>query len=153
MAEAPYSLVRHTVVAADRVPQREGMVVFWSGTTREGRWTLPRSMRVASVMGSATLDLREAELGEGVSEIEVMAVFGNVEIFVPIGVRVECVGQAMLGNFELRMSGVPEFPPDAPTLRVKGTAYFSNVEVMVKALSRKQLRAERKLREGSGDVG
>jgi len=143
---SPYPLVRHTVVAADRVPMREGIVVFWSSNKREGRWTLPRTMRVASVMGSAELDLREAEFGEGVSEIEVLAVFGNVEISVPVGVRVECVGQALMGSFELRMSGVPDFPPDAPTLRVKGSAYLSNVEVTVKALSRKQLRAERRLR-------
>ena len=102
---SPYPLIRHTVVAADRVPPREGIVVFWSSTKREGRWTLPRTMRVASIMGSAELDLREAEIGEGVSEIEVMAVFGSVEIFVPVGVRVEVVGEAMMGSFELRMSG------------------------------------------------
>lgn len=151
---SPHPLVRHTVVAADRVPAREGIVVFWSSNKREGRWTLPRAMRVASVMGSAELDLREAEFGEGVSEIEVLAVFGNVEISVPVGVRVECVGESMMGSFELRMSGAPEFPPDAPTLRVRGSAYFSNVEVMVKALSRKQLRAERRLRPlGPGEGG
>jgi hypothetical protein len=103
-------------------------------------------MRVASIMGSAELDLREAEIGAGVSEIEVLCIFGSVEIFVPVGVRVECVGQALMGSFELRMSGVPDFPPDAPTVRVKGSAYMASVEVLVKALSRKQLRAEKKLR-------
>ncbi|MEP7347606.1 MAG: LiaF domain-containing protein [Gemmatimonadaceae bacterium] len=147
MRDSPsYSLVSYTVVPADRVPPREGMVVFWSGSVREGRWTLPRTMRVATIMGSAELDLREAEIGEGVSEIEVMAVFASVEITVPAGVRVECVGHAIMGTFELQMSGAPDFPPGAPVIRVKGTAYFSSVEVMVKPLSRKQLRAKEKLR-------
>ncbi len=141
---SPYPV--HTVVAADRVPPRAGMVVFWSGSSREGRWTLPRTMRVAAIMGSAELDLREAEIGEGISEIEVMAIFGSVEIHVPVGVRVECLGEALMGSFELRMSGVPDFPPNAPTVRVTGTAYFSSVEVVVKALSRRQLRAQEKLR-------
>jgi hypothetical protein len=122
------------------------MVVFLSGSKREGRWTLPRTTRVAAVLGSAELDLREAEIGEGVSEIEVLAIFGSVEVFVPVGVRVECVGQALLGSFEVRMSGVPDFPPGAPTVRIKGSAYCSSVEVVVKPIERKQLRAEEKLR-------
>ena len=137
---------RHTIVAPDRVPTREGMVVFLSGSKRLGRWTLPRTMRVAAVMGSVELDLREAEMGEGVSEIEVLAVFGSVEVFVPVGVRVECVGQSLVGSFEMRLSGVPDFPPGAPTVRIKGSAYFSSVEVVVKPIERKQLRAEERLR-------
>ncbi|MBV6520117.1 MAG: hypothetical protein MNPFHGCM_00222 [Gemmatimonadaceae bacterium] len=144
------SPVRHTIVAADRVPTREGIVTFLSSAKREGRWALPRAMRVASIMGSAELDLREAEIGEGVSEIEVMAVLGSVEIFVPVGVRVECVGDSLMGSFELRMSGVPEFPPDAPTIRVKGSAYLASVEAVVRGLSRKQRRAEKRLRGSSG---
>lgn len=139
---------RHAVVPADQVPEREGMVVFLSGTKREGRWTLPRYMRVAAVMGSLELDLREAEIAAGVSEIEVRAVFGSIEIFVPVGVRVECTGHALLGSFETRMSGVPDFPEGAPTIRVRGAAYASSVEVVVKPIGRKQLRAEERLRLG-----
>lgn len=122
------------------------MVVFFSSTKREGRWTLPRALRVAAVMGSAELDLREAAFAEGVSEIEVMAVLGNVEIFVPVGVRVECSGEALAGNFEVRMSGAPDVAPGAPVLRIRGSAYFANVEVVVKGVDKKMLRAEEKLR-------
>lgn len=142
--------VRHAVVPTDRVPGREGVVVFLSSTKREGRWTLPRYMRVATILGSAELDLREAEIAEGVSEIEIFATFGSVEIFVPVGVRVECVGHAFMGTFETRMSGVPDFPPGAPTVRVKGSAYASSVEVVVRPIGRKQLRAEERLRLGKG---
>ena len=143
-------VTRHSVVSPERVPEREGLVVFLSGSKREGRWTLPRYMRVATVLGSAELDLREAEIAEGVTEIEVFAVFGSVEIFVPIGVRVECTGHSLLGSFETRMSGVPDFPPGAPTIRVRGSAYASSVEVVVKPIGRKQLKAEERLRLGKG---
>lgn len=141
---------RHAVVSVDRVPEREGMVVFLSGSKREGRWTMPRYMRVAAIFGSAEIDLREAEIAEGVSEVEVFAVFGSVEVFVPVGVRVECTGHALLGSFETRMSGVPDFAPNAPTIRVKGSAYGASVEVVVKPITRKQLRAEERLRAGKG---
>lgn len=137
--------VRHVVVPAGQVSEREGVVTFLSGTTRKGRWTLARHTRHAIVLGNVTLDLREAEIADGVSEIEVMAVFGNCEVIVPPGVRVECGGAGFFGNFEVKMTGAPDFPPGAPIVRIRGSAYFSNVEAMVKAVGRRELRAERKL--------
>ena len=139
---------RHAVVAGDRVPVREGIVAFLSSTTRHGRWTLPRYMRVAAIFGNVELDLREAEIAEGVSEIEILGVFANVEVTVPPGVRVESVGHAFLGNFELRMRGAPDFPPDAPVIRIRGSAYFATVEAAIKVIGRRELRAERKLLGG-----
>lgn len=151
MSDSPVNVPRlHRVVASDSVPDKQGLVAFLSSSTRRGRWALPRQMRVASVLGSVELDLREADLASGVSEIEVFALFGSVEITVPVGVRVECVGQAMLGNFESQLIGILELPADAPTLRIRGTAYLSSVEVTVKHLTRKQLRAEERLRLGKG---
>ena len=138
----------HVVVPPERVPERQGIVAFLSSNGRKGRWTLPRRMRVAALMGNVELDLREAEISSGVSEIEVFALFGNCEVYVPVGVRVESVGDGFAGNFELRMEGAPDYPPDAPVVRIKGTAYFANVEAVVKGPSRRQLKAQKKLRGG-----
>jgi hypothetical protein len=103
---------------------------------------------VAVVFGSVELDLREAEVADGVSEIEVLAVLGSCEVIVPPGVRVECNGSAMVGSFEVKMSGAPDFPPNAPVVRIKGSAYFSSVEAMIKPIGKRELRAERKLLGG-----
>jgi hypothetical protein len=96
-------------------------------------------MRVATVFGNVELDLREAEISEGITEIEVMAVFGNCEITIPAGVRVDCTGDGFAGNFELHMAGgggVPfDAPADAPMIRIRGTAYFANVEAKIRTPS------------------
>jgi hypothetical protein len=138
----------HVVVPPDRVPERQGVLAFFSSNERQGKWTLPRKMRVATFMGSVVLDLREAELSSGVSEIEIFALLGNCEIYVPAGVRVEQLGDGFAGNFELRMDGAPEIPPDAPVIRIRGMVYFSNVEAIVKGLSRRQLRKQQKMLRG-----
>src|SRR5262245_53054404 len=88
----PPVAVSHIVVAPERVPPRQGMVAFLSSNERKGRWTLPRHLRAAAVAGSIVIDLREAEISAGVSEIEVFALFGNCEVIVPVGVRVEAHG-------------------------------------------------------------
>jgi hypothetical protein len=84
-------------------------------------------------MGNIELDLTNARLGPGESEIEIKCVFANVEITVPPDVRVLCDGDGIAGAFEVKTIGkVPPLPVDAPTLRITGTAYLGNVEVTVK---------------------
>jgi hypothetical protein len=82
-------------------------------------------------MGSAEIDLRNAIIPAGECEIEVLCVFGSVEITVPAGVRVTKEGAAFAGSFE-HTGGTGEFPMSAPLIRVRGTVYFGSVEVMVK---------------------
>ena len=59
-----------------------GVVSVLSSAEREGRWQLPRRFRALAVMGNIELDLRAAEIGYGLSEIEAVAVLGNIEITV-----------------------------------------------------------------------
>ena len=148
MTEVPAEISppRYVVVPADKAPERTGIVSFLSSTTRNGRWSVPRHMRVAAVLGNVELDLREAEISEGITEIEVMAVFGNCEITIPAGVRVDCTGDGFAGNFELRMSGSVAAPADAPVIRIRGTAYFANVEAKVRAPTMWERFAARRLK-------
>src|SRR5258706_13050472 len=54
-----------------------GVVSFLSSAEREGRWQLPRRFRALAVMGNVELDLLAAEIGDGPSVIEAVAVVGN----------------------------------------------------------------------------
>ncbi|HEY3114383.1 MAG TPA: LiaF domain-containing protein [Gemmatimonadaceae bacterium] len=111
-----------------------GVVSFLSSNERNGRWQLPRKFRVLAVMGNVEIDLREAEVGYGLSVIEAVSVLGNVEITVPPEIAVECDGSGLLGAFTLKYRG----PTSAAaanrekTLRITGNAYAGNVEVVVK---------------------
>src|SRR5437667_12128160 len=68
------------------VPQSQsmsGVVSFLSSNERNGRWQLPRKFRALAVMGNVEIDLREAEIGDGLSVIEAILVLGQVEISSP----------------------------------------------------------------------
>ena len=115
-------------------PAAAGVVSFLSSTEREGRWALPRRFRALAVLGNVELDLRAAEVGYGVSVIEAVAVFGNVEITIPPEIAVECDGDSFMGTFTLKY-GARASPSTAnreKIVRVTGSAYAGAVTVSVK---------------------
>jgi hypothetical protein len=116
------------------VPARSGVTVWWSGIKREGEWILPRIFRVFTFMGNTEIDLTLARIGAGESEIEVLCIFGNVEITVPRDIRVLSDGDGVVGSFDIHRIGDTTPPLDAPTLRITGTAYLGSVTVHVKGL-------------------
>jgi hypothetical protein len=121
----------------------KGLVSFFSGKEKTGRWELPRHMRVVAIFGGAKIDLRHAVVSPGVSVIETLTIFGGIEIVVPPHIDVECDGDAIMGAFTLTRSkkgpaSVPP-PPGAPVVRVIGDAYLGGVTVQVKAPREKML--------------
>src|SRR5437660_10933817 len=88
-----------------RSQSMSGVASFLSSNERNGRWELPRKFRGLAVMGNVEIDLREAEVGYGLSVIEAVAVMGNIEITIPPEIAVECDGGGLLGSFTLRYDG------------------------------------------------
>jgi hypothetical protein len=119
------------VIPEELIPERRGAVAFLSSTNRDGDWILPRSFRVVSFMGNVELDLTNARVGAGESHIEVRCIFGNVEITVPPGIRIEVEGQPFVGVFEVTRSAPSTTAPEAPLLRVTGSSHFGAVTIMV----------------------
>lgn len=116
-------------VAADLVvPARGAALAVLGGFDRRGSWIVPRHLRVVAALGGGQLDLHEAKLGAGVTEIEIFTFMGGVEIFVPVGVRVEVTGMAVMGGFSVSGAEATE-DPDAPVLRISGLAVMGGVDV------------------------
>ena len=117
-----------------------GVVSFLSSNERKGRWALPRHFRALAVLGNVELDLREAEIGYGLSVIEAVAVMGNVEVTIPPQVTVECDGDSLLGTFTLKYSSASptQASPDR-VIRITGTAYVGAVSVTVKGPTKRML--------------
>ncbi|HUG42247.1 MAG TPA: LiaF domain-containing protein, partial [Longimicrobiales bacterium] len=92
------------------------------GTRRAGKWTPPGNMLAIAIMGGVELDFRDAVLTPGVTEINVFAFWGGVEITVPPDVHVDTHGLAIMGGFEQAAELESDPPPDAPTIRVNGVA-------------------------------
>jgi hypothetical protein len=127
---------------ADLPSQRShaGVVSFLSSNERRGRWEMPRHFRALAVLGSVELDLREADVGYGVSVIEAVAVMGNIELTIPPQITVECDGDSLLGTFTLKYVGTsPTQASSDRVIRITGTAYIGAVSVTVKGPSRKML--------------
>ncbi len=110
-----------------------GVVAIFGEDRKEGRWWLPRHLRVLSICGSATVDLRGAIVEPGLSVIEAVAILGNIEVIVPPEIGVECDGDALAGSFAI------QFEVRATTaakgyrvVRVTGSAYSGAVTVRIK---------------------
>jgi hypothetical protein len=123
------------IVPLEAVPERNGVTVWWSSVTRQGEWILPRIFRAFAFMGNVELDLTSARMAAGTSEMEIRCVMANIELTVPADIRVICDGDGIAGTFEMvRIGEVPPLAPDAPTLRITGTAYLGSVSVKVKGI-------------------
>jgi hypothetical protein len=118
-----------------------GVVSFLSSNEKEGRWHLPRRFRALAVMGNVELDLRQAEIGYGLSVIEAVAVMGNIEITISPDITVESDGDSLLGTFVLKYDGRanPAAANRDKVVRVIGTAYLSAVTILVKGPDEKLL--------------
>lgn len=113
------------------IPERNGTVAFLSSVERGGDWPLPRSFRVAALLGSVELDLTRARIGPGESHIELRSVLGSVEIVVPHDVRVECEVDPFAGSVEVQRKTSSTASPDAPLVRITGSAILASVEIRV----------------------
>ena len=118
-----------------------GVVSFLSNMERKGKWQFPRRMRALAVLGNIELDLREAEVGLGVSIIEVVSVLGNIDIIVPPEIAVECDGDALIGSFSVHYDkrvGRAVANPER-TIRISGNAYLASVTVKIKGPNKSML--------------
>jgi hypothetical protein len=119
------------MVAPDLVPERRGAVAFLSHTRRDGDWILPRLFRIVSFWGNAEIDLTQALLGPGTSQIEIRCIMASVEIIVPPDVRIESDVDAVMGSAEVQRKVASTTSPDAPCVRITGSAFMGSIEIRV----------------------
>jgi hypothetical protein len=123
-----------------RVESRPVVRALFSNIERCDQATMPRATKIEAIFGNIELDLRETTFAAGVTEIGVKAIFGSVEIVVPADVTVEVHGACVFGNFEGATRATAD--PDAPTLRIVGSAIFASVVVKTLPPLRVQRLAE-----------
>lgn len=130
----------HRLVANDAViPDRGVLLAFMGGFEAKGGWLVPRHLKVWAIMGGGDLDLREARFSPGVTQIDVVAFMGGVDLLLPPGVRMEVTGAGFLGGFA-QEAGIPVEDPYAPVVRVSGAAIAGGVDIKRLARDRKSER-------------
>ncbi len=85
---------------------------------------------VTAILGACEIDLRRAEMAGDTAVIEVFALLGAIELFIPEGWEVEILGTPILGAFENRSRPAPG--SGAPRLIVQGVVILAAVEVIAK---------------------
>jgi hypothetical protein len=103
--------------------------------TRRGVWEVPAKHNAFSMMGSITIDLREAVFTSHETVIEAVAIMAGIDIYVNPQTRVIVEGIGIMGDFsESRSKVAPDLRPDSPVVRVKGMALMAGVAVKRKDL-------------------
>jgi hypothetical protein len=151
----------HPVPYAGEVREWSLMGGVLGGSSRSGAWVPARQNVAIAVMGGCQIDLREARLPPGETEIYVVSFWGGIEIIVPPWVRVETSGVGIMGGFDHRQNVREDAPPGAPVVRISGVAIMAGVEVAVRypgesardaRRRRKEERRARRLPPGDGDA-
>jgi hypothetical protein len=96
-------------------------------TVRRGPLRLRGWTVAASAIGDLDLDLREATIDQPKTAITVLAVLGNVDIYVPEGVSVDVSGLTIFGH--IRQWGRDPGHPDAPAVKVRVLGCVGTVDV------------------------
>ena len=81
-----------------RVDEGDTIRTLLGSTERRMPGNMPRYLQVRTMLGNTELDFRHSTFEQGVTEVNVRCLFGNVELTVPEGVRVELLCSSVLAN-------------------------------------------------------
>ncbi len=107
--------------------------------SRRGVWRVPERHTAFSLMGSVTIDLREAGFSAHETVIDAYAIMAGIDIVVNPWTQVVVEGFGVMGDFsEARSKVAAELGPDSPVLRVRGLALMAGVSVKRKTMPGEQ---------------
>lgn len=122
-------------------------ISFMGDCTRRGIWRVPEQHTAFSMMGSVTLDLRQALFEAREVTITAVAIMAGIEVIVNAHTQVIVDGIGIMGDFSQSRDKVPaEITAGSPVVRLKGLALMAGVNVQRKPMPgepRKQLRGRR----------
>jgi hypothetical protein len=94
-------------------------------------WHVPAHHAAFSLMGSITLDLRQAVLSARETIINASAIMGDVKIIIPAHMHAVVEGTPIMGDYGQGKDKVAaDLGPDSPTIRVRGLALMGSVQVV-----------------------
>jgi len=118
--------------AVSPVPSRKKpvrwMVAIMGGSHRRGRFRTVGSINAVAIMGGDEIDLRDAELEGGELTLNLFALMGGSNIYVPDSVEVEVGGFSLMGGHEEVGSERPP-RPNAPLIRIRVYALMGGATI------------------------
>ena len=81
------------------------------------------------IFGGADIDLTQATLADGISELEVNTIFGGVNLVIPSDWKVQLKITSIFGGFSDKRMHVKESPDPSRILIIKGSTIFGGGEL------------------------
>lgn len=130
-------------LGAPRVGRTHHISAFFGTADRTGSlWELGPETLVSATFGEARLDVRMARLSEGENVLRLNALFGEIKVIVPQGMRIYMESSARFGEVKAPGHGIggitmhDEFMlGEADTssyLRIEATATFGEIKVITR---------------------
>lgn len=130
-AAAQQSSPRHFPVESRQGPQ-ETVACIMSDRRMSGDWLSSDAVTGITVMGSTTMDLRDATLPPGRLRIELFTLMGETKIIVPPGLPVRLSAFPLMAEARLDDRVPRRVDPDSPWVEVSGMAVMGEIRVVVK---------------------
>ncbi|MGH3186072.1 MAG: DUF1707 SHOCT-like domain-containing protein [Streptosporangiaceae bacterium] len=133
-----------------RMPVR-WMVAIMGGSHRRGRFRAVGSINAVAILGGDEIDLREVEIEGGELTLNLFAVMGGANIYLPDSVDLEVGGFSLMGGHE-EIGSQRSARPGAPVVRIRiynlmGGATVYRLPPQARGLSLKEARRLAKLAE------
>jgi predicted membrane protein len=102
--------------------------------SRDARVTTPVFVggEAVAIFGGIDLDLRSTALPREGATLELVSIFGDIDVLLPMGWAIEVSAPAIFGDLDDRTLGAPA---SAPLLRIRSTVVFGDVELHTDAMS------------------
>lgn len=115
-------------------PTGRRVAALFSGQKQQLTGVVPRRLEIRGRLGYVELDLTRATFEPGLTEIDVRAFMGYVQIRFPADVEVESGGHALFGFFSLRGARGSSPAAAAPpcVVKITGRATFGFAEFFVR---------------------
>lgn len=123
---------QHPLQPVETVRPHSFIAGVMGGGSRSGAWYPARTNYAIGVMGGFSLDLRDAPLPPGETEIRIFCFWGGGEVIVPPDVRVEVSGAGIMGGIEHNQALPGTLDPAAPVVRVTGLCVMGGAEITVR---------------------
>jgi hypothetical protein len=132
---APPAVQPASAQAVAAAPAYASSLSMLGDCTRRGVWRVPEQHTAFSMMGSVTLDLREAVFEAREVTINAVAIMAGIDVVVNAHTQVIVDGVGVMGDFSQSRDKVPaQITEGSPVVRLKGLALMAGVNVQRKPM-------------------
>lgn len=119
--------VNYTTQEAEKT---DTIVNILGSSDRSGVWTVPREIKIFSILGGATIDFTDARFSSPNVTVKLVSVLSGDKIYVPESVNIVSKAFCILGSVENKAPSIASH--QAPTVTIEGLVLLSSLDVLIR---------------------